>query len=151
MNCITHLWDPPGCLCTWIWCGPSSEGFSGPVGEIDRSTSNFKRWRVLQELCPLGECQKGKIVIDEKSQGLDGESEFRPWLRASLVKNLPEVQETWVQSLGQEDPLEEEMATHFSVLTWRSHGQSMVGYCPWGHKESDTTEWLHFRYISHLE
>ena len=34
-------------------------------------------------------------------------------------KNLPAVQETWVRSLGQEDPLEEEMATHSSILAWR--------------------------------
>ena len=40
---------------------------------------------------------------------------------AQWVKNLPamqETQETWVQSLGQEDPLEKEMATHFSILAW---------------------------------
>ena len=36
-----------------------------------------------------------------------------------MVKNLPAVQETWVQSLGQEDPLEKEMATHSSILAWR--------------------------------
>ena len=36
-----------------------------------------------------------------------------------MVKNLPAVHETLVQSLGQEDPLEEEMATHFSILAWR--------------------------------
>ena len=35
-----------------------------------------------------------------------------------MVKSLPAVQETWVQSLGQEDPLEEEMATHSSILAW---------------------------------
>ena len=35
------------------------------------------------------------------------------------VKNLPSVQETWVQSLGQEDPLEKGMGTHSSVLAWR--------------------------------
>ena len=35
------------------------------------------------------------------------------------VKNLPEMQETWVQSLGQEDPLEKGMATHSSILDWR--------------------------------
>ena len=40
-------------------------------------------------------------------------------LVAQLVKNLPAMQETWVQSLGWEDPLEEEMATHSSVLGWR--------------------------------
>ena len=39
---------------------------------------------------------------------------------AQTVKNLPSVQETWVQSLGQEDPLEEGMATHSSILAWRT-------------------------------
>ena len=40
------------------------------------------------------------------------------WSRlvAQMVKNAPAVQETWVQSLGQEDPLEKEMAAHFSIL-----------------------------------
>ena len=36
----------------------------------------------------------------------------------SVVKNLPAKLETWVQSLGQEDPLEKEIATHFSILAW---------------------------------
>ena len=36
-----------------------------------------------------------------------------------MVKNLPAIQETWVQSLRQDDPLEEEMATHSSILAWR--------------------------------
>ena len=40
-------------------------------------------------------------------------------LMAQMVKNLPEMQETWVQSLGQEDPLEKGMATHSSILAWR--------------------------------
>ena len=39
-------------------------------------------------------------------------------LLAQLVKNLPAMQETWVQFLGQEDPLEEEMATHSSIFAW---------------------------------
>ena len=38
---------------------------------------------------------------------------------AQKVKNLPVMQETWVQSLGQEDPLEKGMATHSSILAWR--------------------------------
>ena len=44
------------------------------------------------------------------------------WLQsnfAQMVKNLPAMQETWVQSLGWEDPLEENMATHCSILAWR--------------------------------
>ena len=43
--------------------------------------------------------------------------------------------------LGREDPLEEGMATHSSILAWRTHGQrNLVGYSPQGHKESDTIE-----------
>ena len=38
---------------------------------------------------------------------------------AQMVKNLPAIQETWIWSLGQEDPLEKEMATHSSILAWR--------------------------------
>ena len=37
---------------------------------------------------------------------------------AQMVKNPPTMQKTWVQSLGQEDPLEQEMATHSSMLAW---------------------------------
>ena len=40
-------------------------------------------------------------------------------LVAPLLKNLPAMQETWVQSLGQEDPLEEKVATHSNILAWR--------------------------------
>ena len=40
-------------------------------------------------------------------------------LVAQMVKNLPAIQETWVQSLGWEEPLEEVMATHSSILAWR--------------------------------
>ena len=40
-------------------------------------------------------------------------------LVAQMVKRLPAMRETWVQSLGQEDPLEESMATHSSILAWK--------------------------------
>ena len=64
---------------------------------------------------------------------------------AQTVKRLSTMLETWVRSLGQEDPLEKEMASHSRLLTGKSHGQrSLVGYSPWGRKESDTTERLHF-------
>ena len=56
-------------------------------------------------------------------------------------KDLPAMQETWVQSLGWEDHVEKGMASYSSVLPGESHGQrSLVGYSPWGRKESDTTE-----------
>ena len=49
-----------------------------------------------------------------------------------------------VQSLGWEDPLEAKMATHSSILPEKYHGQrSLVGHCPWGSKELDTTEHAH--------
>ena len=44
---------------------------------------------------------------------------FGAALVAQMVKNLPTMQETWVQSLGQEDSLEEGMATHSSILAWK--------------------------------
>ena len=52
-------------------------------------------------------------------------------LVAQLVKNPPAMRETWVQSLGWEDPLEKGQVTHSSILAWIS---------PWGHKELDMTE-----------
>ena len=55
-------------------------------------------------------------------------------LVAQLVKNLPAMQETWVRSLGWEDPLEKGKATHSSILAWRLA------------KESDTTERLHIHF-----
>ena len=60
-----------------------------------------------------------------------------------MGKNSPAIQETQergVRSLGWEDPLEEEIAIHSSILAWEIQGQrSLVGYSPWGRKESDTT------------
>ena len=68
-------------------------------------------------------------------------------LVAQTVKRLPEMRETWVRFLGQEDPLEKEMAIHSSTLAWKipwtkepDRLQSM------GRKESDMTERLHFHF-----
>ena len=66
-------------------------------------------------------------------------------LVAQMVNNLPAVQ-TWVQSLGWEDSLEKEMATHSITLAWNIPWTEELGagYCPWDHKESGTTEQLPF-------
>ena len=55
---------------------------------------------------------------------------------AQMVKNLPAMQETQVPSLGQEDPLEKEMATHSSILVWKIPWTEEPGglYSPWGCK-----------------
>ena len=61
------------------------------------------------------------------------------------LKRLPAMWETWVRSLGQEDPLEKEMATHSSILAWRMPWtEKLGGLQSTGCKESDTTERLHF-------
>ena len=53
---------------------------------------------------------------------------------------MKERQETWVQSLAGEDPLEEGMATQSRIVAWRiPWTEELVGYGPWGHKESDMT------------
>ena len=62
-------------------------------------------------------------------------------LVAQPVKHLPTMWETWVQSLGWEDPLEKEMTTHSSTLAWKIPWmEKLVGYGPWGRKESDMSE-----------
>ena len=56
---------------------------------------------------------------------------------------MQDTQETRIQSLGGEDPLEETMETHSSILAGKFQGQwSLAGYSPWGHKELDMTEQL---------
>ena len=65
---------------------------------------------------------------------------------AQTVKRLSITRETRVQSLGQLDPLEKEMAIHFSTIVWKIPWTEELGrlYSPWGPEESDTTERLHF-------
>ena len=63
---------------------------------------------------------------------------------AQGVKNLPAVQkseEPWLQSLGQEDPLKEVMATYSSILAWRIPQRTLAGYSPRGPKKLDMTKY----------
>ena len=64
-------------------------------------------------------------------------------LKAQLVKNLPAMQETWIPSLGWEDPLEKGMVTTSVFYPGEFHGL----YSQRGHKESDTTEQLSHSHI----
>ena len=66
---------------------------------------------------------------------------------AQTVKRQPTMRETRVRSLGQEDPLEKEMATHSSILAWKIPWTEEPGG-PRGRKEAGTTERLHFRFLS---
>ena len=65
---------------------------------------------------------------------------------AQMVKNLPAMQETWVRSLDQEDPLEKGMAICSSILAWRiPWTEEPAGYSPWNRKELTNT--FTFNYI----
>ena len=86
---------------------PSSESCIPPSPTLSRSFrylqifSSSQYTRIIYFLFELlAYSQKGSLV-------------------AQTVKNLPAMQETWVQSLGQEDPLEKRMAIHSSILAWR--------------------------------
>ena len=64
-------------------------------------------------------------------------------LMAQMVKNMPAIQETWVQFQGKEDPLEKGMATYSSILAWRIPWTEEPGGPQFmGLQESDTTEQL---------
>ena len=66
-------------------------------------------------LCSIPSSLKWGCLCDNSQRiGVFGAS-----LLAQMVKSLPAMWETWVQSLGQEDPLEKELATHCSILAWR--------------------------------
>ena len=68
-------------------------------------------------------CNQVRCIPRSKSMGERIDLAYLPQCRASLVvqtvKHLPAMQETWVQSLGWEDPLEKEMTTHSSTLAWK--------------------------------
>ena len=70
-------------------------------------------------------------------------------LVAQTAKHLSTMRETQVRSLGREDPLEKEMATHSSTLAWKipQTEELGAGYYPWGRKESGTTERLPFHFL----
>ena len=69
---------------------------------------------------------------------------------AQSVKNLPAVQETLIQSLGQEDPLEKEMATHSSILAWKIlWTEKSGGLQSMGSQELDTTQQLNHHICMH--
>ena len=101
-------------------------------------------WCQKNFLSPL--CRAEAWILVEKAGSRVKLADLSPgsftywaFLVAQLVNNLPAMQETWVQSLGWEDPLEKGKAT---PLFWPGEFQAL--YSPWGHKKSDMTEGLSF-------
>ena len=85
-------------------------------------------------------------MIHESHFSCQDEYTGLPWRRSGKEPALP-MQETWVPSLGWEDPLEKEMATHSSILVCRiarTEEPAGLGYCPQGCEELDMTERLTF-------
>ena len=69
---------------------------------------------------------------------------------AQRLKRLPPMQETWVPSLGREDPLEKGMAIHSSILGESHRQRSLEDYNLWGRKELDMTDGLTLIYSAGL-
>ena len=121
--------------------------------------------------------QPTTVLLPGKSHGWRGVVGYSPWgcrvghdwmtwlslfhicicikmvsLVVQTAKNLPAMQKTRVQSLGQEDPLEKGMVPSPVFLPGESHGQrSLAGYSPWDCKEADTTEWLTLSLFSYAK
>ena len=126
---------------TWIW----SLGWENPLEKEMAIHSSIPAWRI-----PWTE-EPGRL----QSVGFKSQTElsniclFLGWymyaasLVAQAVKNLLTMQGTWVRSVGGEDPLEKGMATHSSILAWRTPWtEESDRHSTWGYKQSDTTEWL---------
>ena len=101
-------------------------------------------WREVRLSCPV-------LFWEQESEQRDVPEAS---LVAQRVKRLPAIRETRVQALGWEDPLEKEMATHSSTLSWKipwteEPGRlQSTGWSPHGVAESDATVWLHCHFLS---
>ena len=121
-QCITHI--HLASLCLGNWCRKEDSMFlpSWYPGVATRFILASGLW--IGRICWFWEGAFKKWM---------GFLQVAQWSR--ICPPMQETQETQLRSLGQEDPLEKEMATHSSILAGGSHGQrSLVGYSPWGHK-----------------
>ena len=131
----------------WIFIGRTDAEAEAPIlwptasksWPIGKGPDAGKDWRQEEK----GVREHEMVVWHHRLNGHEFEQTLGTSLVAQMVKHLPTMRETWVQSLGREDPLEEEMATHSNTLAWKTPGwKSLASYSPWGRKESDTIEWL---------
>jgi len=104
MACTILVPPPPARDQTWTPCLESSVLSTGPPG---KSLNLISFWAALTEIV---------VMLMGLWSSILGGGGFPSGL---VVKNLPAIQDTWVLSLGQEDPLEEGLATHSSILAWR--------------------------------
>ena len=102
---------------TCIW----SLGWEDPLEKGKATHSSILVWRIPRNVQSTGSLRVGQnqATVTLTFRLRCGCIHVWASLVAQMVKNLPALQETWVQSLGQEDPLEKEMAAHSSALAWR--------------------------------
>ena len=81
--------------------------------------SKLEGFHVMSVNTTMRWVEEGKMDVRKRETEIKSPTASLASLVAQLVKNLPPVWETWVRSLGWEDPLEKGMATHFSILAWR--------------------------------
>ena len=105
-----------------------------------------KNWKLYDEFSYYDGCFSPQLYLHLHYVNL--RLYYRASLVAQLVKNLLAVQESWIWSLGWEDPLEKEMATHSSILAWKiPWTEEPGGLQSMGLQELDTTEQLNQGYI----
>ena len=134
-------WNQSGCYYS-TWCCKSHT-----------QLSDWKKKTIVfyESLCHLIQSQclktyKIMVISDYWQEFLNCSNLYIHWasLVAQLVKNLPTMQETWVQSLGLGITLEKGKATPSCILAWRI---PWTTWSSWGHKELDITERLSLSYI----
>ena len=132
------------CLLNW-WCYPTISSSVAPFSSRPQSFPASASFPVIQ-LFASG-CQSIGATASATILPMNIQGQFplgltglisvlsRASLVAQMVNNLPAMPETWVQSLGWEDPLEKGTAIHFSILAWRILWTKESGsYSPWGRK-----------------
>ena len=90
-----------------------------------------KTWSRWQKSLQIDEQHMEVLRRKTKRPNCEPNVVSRGFPGGSVVQNLPAIQETWVQSLGHEDPLEEDMETHSSIFVWESPWtEELAGYSP---------------------
>ena len=120
---------------TWVWASSGRWWRTGRPGAL----RSMGLQRVRHDWATEHHHQKVEQGIPRPSEGPGDVAQAS--LVAQRVRRLPVTWETWVRSLGWEDPLEKEMAPHSVLLPGESHGwRSLVGCSPQGRGEADVTE-----------